>query len=50
MIFGEKGKLIGRYNYLQQLGWRRGDSERWIGTITIEMAKNKYLKTKGRFS
>ncbi len=26
------------------------DSEWWIGTITIDLAKIKYLKIKGRFN
>jgi hypothetical protein len=30
---------------MKQFKWRRRGSEWWIGTITIEMAKIKYLKT-----
>lgn len=46
----KSGRTLGGVVITKQLRWRRENGEEWIGTITIEMAKNKYLKINAHFS
>jgi len=50
MISGVKAKLIGKRTRIISIRMAKRNGEWWIGTITIEMAKIKYLKIKGHFS